>query len=299
MQTSSVVRIAAILGLLAPLALLAPVAQADDAPAPVWHADYVAAVKQAVTDHKLLLIWFRNPAAAESAEFEKHVLEQPSIAAAIARRYVAAKIPLDAKTDWEAQPAPLLAHASFYEMQRLPGLAIVDFTDADSPQYGLVVSAHPFARGPLAAEKLAVLLDLPRGSLTQRTLIYAVRTHPDLPASTQGHLSPILLRETASHAAHQASITLQGHHHWEQRFHAINAQLPGGLLAQEVCAESWPGQGLVEAAEECVDSWRQSPGHWDAVSRRHILFGYDMQRGANGTWYATGIFATVHRNGGF
>jgi hypothetical protein len=138
---------------------------------------------------------------------------------------------------------------------------------------------------------LAVLLDLPRGSLTQRTLIFAVRTHPELPASTAGHFSQMLTRETENHAWHQANIMLQGHHNWNTRFHAINAELPWGLAAREVCAESWPGQSLVEAAEECVHSWRQSSGHWEAVRSRHLLFSYDMKRGTNGVWYATGIFA--------
>ena len=86
----------------------------------------------------------------------------------------------------------------------------------------------------------------------------------------------------------------QGHHNWQNRFERINAKLSAGLLAQEVCAESWPGQGLLEAARECVHSWRQSPGHWDAVKTQHPVFGYDMQRGANGVWYATGIFGRQH-----
>ena len=62
------------------------------------------------------------------------------------------------------------------------------------------------------------------------------------------------------------------------------------MLSREVCAESWPGQRLVEAAEECVHSWRQSSGHWEAVSGQHVCFGYDMKLGASGVWYATGIF---------
>jgi hypothetical protein len=135
------------------------------------------------------------------------------------------------------------------------------------------------------------MLDLPKGSLTQRTLIWAVRTHPESPASASTSLFPVLEQETEKHAFHQASITLQGHHNWESRFHSINARLPDGLVSQEVCAESWPGQNLVEAAEECVHSWRQSSGHWDAVSRKHAYYAYDMKKGRNGVWYATGIFA--------
>ena len=56
-------------------------------------------------------------------------------------------------------------------------------------------------------------------------------------------------------------------------------------------AESWPDEGLIDACIDCVASWRQSPGHWGAVRQRHRLFGYDIRRGRNGIWYATGLFA--------
>jgi hypothetical protein len=179
-------------------------------------------------------------------------------------------------------------------LQNSPGIAILDLTDSASPNFRRVVSVYPFQREYITAQRLTAMLELPLGTLTQRTLIFAVRTHPENPASAKSHLSPLLAGETESHASHQASISLQGHHNWESRFHAINARLPAGLLAQEVCAESWPGQSLVEAADECVASWRRSSGHWEAVAARHALFGYDMKRGANGVWYATGIFAQRH-----
>lgn len=134
------------------------------------------------------------------------------------------------------------------------------------------------------------MLDLPPGTLTQRTLIYAVRTHPERPESTDGQPDPYLFDEAESHSEYQARIRLQGHHAWESRFHRINARLPAGCLASEVCAESWPGQGLLESAIECVRCWRFSSGHWSAVRQRHQVYGYDMKRGDNGVWYATGIF---------
>ena len=74
----------------------------------------------------------------------------------------------------------------------------------------------------------------------------------------------------------------------------IGQKLPGGLSAQEVVAESWPNESLIDAAVDCVASWRQSPGHWGAVKRRQPLFGYDMRLGRNGIWYATGIFGNRH-----
>ena len=61
-------------------------------------------------------------------------------------------------------------------------------------------------------------------------------------------------------------------------------------MASEECAESWPGQGLLESAIECVRCWRLSSGHWAAVRAEHRCYGYDIKRGNNGIWYATGIF---------
>jgi hypothetical protein len=134
------------------------------------------------------------------------------------------------------------------------------------------------------------MLDLPPGTITERTLIYAVRVHPERPASSDGRLDSYLREEARRHAQYQADICRQGHHFWDARFRRICARLPAGLTAKEVCAESWPGQNLVEAAIECVRCWRLSSGHWSAVRAPQPLYAYDIQRGRNGVWYATGIF---------
>ena len=266
---------------------------AGDSTAPIdWNTDYHTGLKAAELGRKNALVWFFDPAlSAQNERLEQDVFQEPHLRELLDDRFVVIKLPVNAVVLSGGESMVLLEHPAFTEMQHKPGLAIVDMTEPDGPLHRHIVSVYPFTRGPITAEKLAVMLELPRGSLTQRTLIYAVRTHPESPASTVGHFSYVLSRETENHAWHQANITLQGHHNWNSRFHAINAQLPGGMAAREVCAESWPGQNLLEAAEECVHSWRQSSGHWNAVSSRHALFAYDMKRGHNGVWYATGIFA--------
>jgi hypothetical protein len=288
-----------LIGTLSALVFLAPATlRAGDFPMPlispsglVWHEDYHASLDEAQSRRKLALVWFFDPSAAsENERFEQEILARPQIAALINQHCVAARLELRGSVLSRGEQVVLIDHPAFAEMLHSPGLALIDMTDETSPHFRQVVSVYPFQHGAISAEKLAVMLYLPRGSLTQRTLIFAVRTHPEHPASTTGHLSPLLSRETENHAWHQASIKLQGHHNWDSRFHAINAELPGGLLAKEVCAESWPGQTLLGAAEECVHSWRQSPGHWNAVRSKHVLYGYDMKRGANGIWYAAGIF---------
>jgi len=206
---------------------------------------------------------------------------------------VCVQLPRDAKITVGGEPVILLEHTAFYEMLGRPGIAIVDFRSADANLRGTVVSTFPITEKLwYSPERMAVILDLPPGTLTQRTLIYAVRIHPEKPASTDGEPLPDLLEEAQGHSQYQAGIRRQGHHFWESRFRRIVARLPGGLSAREVCAESWPGENLVEAAVECVRCWRLSDGHWSAVRASHRFFGYDMKRGGNGVWYATGIFGT-------
>jgi len=184
----------------------------------------------------------------------------------------------------------LLSHPAFAEMKNRPGILVIDYAHTKSKQYGQVVNLYPFKSRFLGADRLITMMNLPEGSLTQRTMIFAVLSHPERPASVQGKFTRELAEESEYHSRHQANIGVQGHHQWESRFHRINARLGRGLVAQEVVAESWPGQDLVEAAEECVHSWRQSSGHWSAVRSRHPVFAFDIKRGGNGIWYATGLF---------
>ncbi len=259
---------------------------------PPWRSDYGQALRQAVAERKMLFIFFVDPAEKAAADrFLQNVVPRV-VKQADLRRYVWVRLPLEAEYAENGNKGRLLEHQAFEHMYGRQGVAIVDFTRPDAPYYGRVVSCFPFDRGKLLTDwALRIVLDLPPGTLTQRTMIYAVRVHPERPASTEGRLSPILMEEAQKHSRYQAQIQVQGHHNWDARFHRINARLGGGLTCQEVVAESWAGMELVKAARDCVHAWRQSSGHWSAVRRRHRLFGYDMWRGKNGVWYATGLFA--------
>ncbi|MBX3412999.1 MAG: hypothetical protein KF708_09955 [Pirellulales bacterium] len=257
-----------------------------------WHTDYAQAMDEAQAQGKMLVVYFYQPGenAARDA-FEAKTLGDPKVRALL-QRYTRVRIPLDTVIRVNGQEVRLLEHESFREMLGRQGLAILDFAHWDSKFYGHVVSAFPFNQGLYyRPEPVRVMLDLPPGTITQRTMIYAVRMHPERPQSTIGEFNDVLREEAESHSAYQAEIRNQGHHSWESRFHRINGRIAANVPAQEVVAESWPGQSLVEACVECVRSWRQSSGHWGAVRSRHGLFGYDIKRGHNGVWYATGIFA--------
>ncbi len=278
--------------------LAAGLPASDPLPSPAtvdWQTDYAKALALAKSQEKMLLVFFCDPEGnALCNRFQKETLSVPEVCKAMAD-YVCIQVPLGEKmtieTDGSKREITLIEHPAFEEMLGQPGIAIIDYAHCDAPYYKRVVSTFPVTRELwYSADKMLVILGLPPGTLTQRTLIYAVRIHAERPKSTEGALCSYLINEATQHSEYQASIRRQGHHFWETRFHRITRMLPGNLVASEVCAESWPGERLVEAAIECVRSWRCSSGHWSAVRARHDLYAYDMKRGSNGIWYATGLF---------
>ena len=187
--------------------------------------------------------------------------------------------------------ATLVADPALAEMRRGPGVCVIDHAH---PEWdGRVVSILPRSPGKYYRFQTAhidELAALPPGSLTQRSMILAVRLHPEQPQSTAGTCDPTLCREAAAHSGHQAAIRRQGHHGWGTRSQRIVGALGGAGSASEVCAESWENQDLLDSCVDCVASWRQSPGHWRSVSSPQAAYGYDIRRGGNGIWYGTGIF---------
>lgn len=177
---------------------------------------------------------------------------------------------LDNPREFDAQPR-------FDEPIKGGGIVILD------PAQGTVSSVLP--RRYCTPSGVDCLMSLPIGppaqrlSLTQRSLIWAIRMRPERPRSTDGPATPELLAHATRHSAVQAQRNWQHHN------------LPTGIANSEIVAESWPwNKCIVAAAVDLVDAWAHSPGHWGEVMRRHTFYGYDMR--SNGLkWFATGVFA--------
>ncbi|MFM8378084.1 MAG: hypothetical protein ACKOB1_02040 [Planctomycetia bacterium] len=246
--------------------------------------DYSAATAAAQTAGAMLLVSV-EPASGVPDDVAGAWLERADVQARFAgsgRPWVFCRLGMD------AGGAALVGDPALVEMRRGPGVFVVDHTPG--PYTGRIVSILPRSPGkyysfsPAHIDELAAL---PQASLTQRSLILAVRIHPENPQSTSGVCDPALCAEAEAHSAHQARIGRQGHHGWDTRSQRIAAGRGG---AAEVCAESWPNQDLLDSCVDCVASWRQSGGHWNAVRSPQAAYGYDLRRGPNGIWYATGIF---------
>ena len=246
--------------------------------------DYGAATAAARQSQSMLLVSV-EPISGNPADTAGQHLERPDVQ----QRFAASGTPwVFCRIGMQNAGAGLVGDPGLVEMRRGPGLFVVDYAHGELT--GRIVSILPRTPGKyyrFSPTHIDELASLPAGTLTQRSLILAVRLHPENPQSTQGTCDPQLCREAAAHSGHQASIRRQGHHNWQTRSQRIAG---GGGGASEVCAESWENQDLLDSCVDCVASWRQSSGHWNAVRSPQAAYGYDIRRGSNSIWYATGIF---------
>jgi hypothetical protein len=262
------------------------------ATSPAWHTDYDKATQEAMRQRKDLVVCFYD--GDNVGDLWKNADVQKRL-----QKFVCLKVPASYKYGDQR----LLDHTAFREMSGKGGIAVIRLADASCPNYQTLISAHPFVASRYrwapnyGSTEVCTILDMPAWcSLSQRSMIFAVKVHPERPRSIECECHPALMGHAQRHSITQASM--QNQHH--ANLIAVSSRLQGeaGIgfgSASEVVAESWGnfvgGENVLEAAFSCVDAWRQSPGHWGAVSRTHRVFGYDIAKGANGTWYATGIFA--------
>lgn len=258
-----------------------------------WNTDYSAAYQQARQEHKQLLIFFRDSNAKHVADsYEKNVLASDSLWVPLSG-YVRAVVPLDIQAPTKSageSSSRLVDDPAFEQLQRRQGIVTIDLSDRKSSPYGLVTAAHPFASGlHYSVSSTSVVLGLPRGTLTQRALIYALRMHPQGPQLANLGMSAYLCEQARQHSSVMAQVEQVGHHNWGNRFQTISGAVGHGV--NEVAA-SGNGGTIIDAAISCVAAWRSSPGHWSIITSNPLIYGYDLARGNSGQWYATGIIGS-------
>lgn len=242
-----------------------------------------------------LVIHFRGP-------HDWVSIDSPEVQAAL-ERFVYLEVPHD--FPYGAGAGRLIDHPAFREMQGYPGLCIVSLSRPQERFHGYVVSVHPFRSSRYrwvpryGAREIQIILDMPPGTLSQRSMLYAVRVHPERPQSVwSGTCHTAFLRHCERHSYEQARLCNQHHADIVAVGNRLRSEVGWFSTASEVVAESWgliatnwgPEENVLEAAFSCVDAWRQSPGHWSAVAGSHRFYGYDICRSRSGIWYGTGVF---------
>jgi len=260
---------------------------------PSWQSDYGRACAQAAGQKKDLVIHFRDEAGRLDA-----ALGDPTVKKKLGG-YVCLRVP----ESYTLEGQRLLDHPALREMIGQPGLVVISYHDPDLPYYRAAISVHPLVSSHYAwvpdygIEQIQTILDLPAtATLSQRSMIYAIRVHPERPRSVHSACHSAFLEHARRHSTRQADTRRQHHADLLATSSRLQSELGEPLGgASEVVAESWGrvvgGENVLEAAFSCVDAWRHSPGHWSAVSRAHRYFGYDIARSDDDKWYATGIFA--------
>jgi len=236
----------------------------------IWQDDYTKATDLAMKEKKDLVIYFQNQGELNDALANAEVAKK-------LEQFVCLKIP----TDYKVADKRLLDYSVLSDMMGKPGLVVVSYQDKKLPTFATVISAHPITGSryrwvpAYGAEQVKVTLDLPaHATLSQRSMIYAVRVHPEVPQSVFSTCHPAFLEHAQSHSQRQAGMQRQHHANLLATSGNLRSRVEMGFSgAQEVVAESWGrfvgGENVLEAAFSCIDAWRQSPGHGGAVAGRH------------------------------
>ena len=268
-----------------------------------WKIDYEDAIETARISSRNLLIYLyvekdvvipdelaALPIVSGCRQFDTVVLDNAFVRSGLCR-YVLLKLPMNAQIfDNSGIKTPIYALPGFEHMTGHPGLVVIDFANRDASHYGDVVGILPFFQGICpTADQTEIFLKLPPGTLTQRTLTYAVRVHHDQPLSADGEPAPIVVQMATEHALYQAERGYLTHVNFGVRSYRAKEVLGGGSPA-EICAQSQSGVGLFEGAIGCMRAWRYSSAHWSIARKSQTYYGYDMVLGNNGAWYAVGFF---------
>ncbi len=224
------------------------------------HTDYYAAYREAAATKRMMLIDI-------GSGFDFSTISREKLAG-----HVLCKVPTDYTIESDGKSSKLIDSPGFKALGKEPGLVIVDLRNEKTRR--LAVSVLP--RRHVTKQNVEALLSLPAGTLTQRTLLWAFRVHPERPAGVLGKADSTLMSHAANHSAQQALSNVM--------YHAYS--FPGSF---EIVAESWTNRTVVDAAIDLVNLWRSSPPHWGAATSAWHKFGCDMK--SNGQqWFATGVF---------
>lgn len=248
-------------------------------PEPSWLTDYHAARAEAVRSRRMLLVAVDG----EDSVFAPRPHSIPALWS-----YVLLRQTTETTYDVDGKPRRLLEFGDFAPLKGQPGVVIYDFKHVGKPYYGQVVSAMPYRYlGPTAGKNVfddtyreRKLLTLEPGTLTQRTLTWAVRV-------SKGHGSNQPLRSADGRP--NETLRLGARRNSQLQCRMGVGHFAGGLTGAEI-ASPGPGQDIVDAALNMVRIWSTSPPHYGVMVRYHAEHGYDMWPSSTNHWYGTGRF---------
>lgn len=256
-----------------------------------WHEDYLSAYQEAITKKSRLLMLFRDRAEPDSVTTSTSGVGAPELQPLL-EGFVRVVMPVNfVAPGGKAGESPklLLEHRSFRHLGVRPGIAVVDLTDSTSPTFGRVVSAvHQPENGKYTPEILAEMLKLPAGSVSQRTLLLAVRTSVRNGGVSTLESSPLLNKLAGRNSRLMAYYGKSGSFEQENRQQAVAAVYGEDVELQELVYAADSATSIQEASIQAVQSWLQVPENLDVLSGQIEALGVEMvQSPDSDSWYAT------------
>ncbi len=260
-----------------------------------WTSEYVAAYQRAIAERQFLVMLFREPLSA-SGEVSTDGLP---IAADVAGAGDFVRVVVPTTMPVPGQPADaaprLLDHRSFRHLQGEPGIAVVDLTRTDSPQFGRVVSAFPGTTGrDSIIEALQPTLSLPEGTISQRSLLLGLRG--SFPNSAFAELKyDTNLNELANrNSRYMAHLDQTGLFETDEGRAAVRKQFGDDAQLRELIFATDSAVTIQSAASQAVEHWK-SNGELDvdAVKSDVTAYGLELfQSPTSNRWFATLMIVT-------
>lgn len=124
-------------------------------------------------------------------------------------------------------------------------------------------------------------------SLGEKMLSDTASRNGALVCASQRH--QLLSNLANSQAYHMSKLRDVNHLDFGLRAGQIYREL--GLVASEICAQTYPSTLVKDVADDAWDSFQASPKHWAVASKKHTYWGGSMHQGSDGRWYVCIIVA--------
>ena len=260
-----------------------------------WSSEYVAAYQRAIAERRFLIMLFREPVGEAGNVSTDGLPDSAGIAGSgdVIRVVVPTTMPVPGQP---VETAPrLLDHRSFRHLQGEPGIAVVDLTRTDSPNFGRVVSAFPGA-----AEQDSIIaalqpsLSLPEGTISQRSLLLGLRTGLPKSAFTDLKYDEKLNDLANRNARYMAHLDQTGLFEPDERRDAVRKQFGDEAQVRELVFATDSATTIQSAASQAVEHWRSSGElESDAVESGITAYGLELfQSPASSRWFATLLIVT-------
>lgn len=253
-----------------------------------WHQDYQTAYQQAIQQRQRLLVVFRDTIDPDSINSPSTGLAGPELTPLLTD-FVRLAMPANTTIPGQEGGTLLLEHRAFRHLNVQPGIVIVDLTDPESAWYGRVVSALPQPPGGrYTAELVQPFLDLPPGTVTHRSLLFAMRN-----ANPQSQFAAIVGLDTLNRLADRncrfmAQYGQTGAFDAAHRQSVIETEFGPDAQVRELTFATDDNRTIQDAAILAVESWIADRDNFRMLNGAVDAYGLEMfQTPDSGRWFVT------------